>query len=121
MAEVPMGEMQITAGEANLCTNGRHTDAYRCQLLHVFIRSPERGQAYLLGELSEGLVTEQRHMAQQLVADVRLRRVHGPRRVTDVLGGVEHSEGQSSQEITRGEQPWMEWGVRKKPPFLSFV
>ena len=34
----------------------------------------------------------------------RLRRVHRGAVVPDVLGGVEHSEGQARQEVPRGEE-----------------
>ena len=81
---------------------------HRGQLLHIVIWSSEGSQADLLRELSKGLVTEQRDMAQHLVTDIRFRSVHGPRAVSDVLGGVEDSESQPSKEITRREEPC--WG-----------
>ena len=59
-------------------------------------------------------------MTQQLVTDIldsdndslcevrgvyyRLRGVHGGAVMPDVLGGVEHSEGQASQEVSRREE-----------------
>ena len=45
-------------------------------------------------------------MSHQFVAYVRLRCVHGLGMVADVLGGVEHTERQPSQEISRGQQTW---------------
>ena len=59
-----------------------------------------------LRELSEAGVTEQRHMAEQLVTDVWLRCVHGPGAVADVLGGVEHAEGKTSEKVARRKKPY---------------
>ena len=87
------------------------------QLLDVIIRGSKRGQAYLLAELGKGRVSKQGHVTQELVTHVlnriclltrvdtpggscyRLRSVHGGAVVPDVLGGVEHSEGQPRQEV----------------------
>ncbi len=43
-------------------------------------------------------------MTEQLVADVRLRRVHGLGAVAYVLGGVEYPEGETGKEVPGGEQ-----------------
>ena len=71
-----------------------------CQLLYVLIRSPQRSQAYLLGELSKGGVTEEGNMSKQLVTTIWFRSVHWLGAVADVLGGVKHSKRKSSKEIT---------------------
>ena len=57
----------------------------------------------ILPELSKAGVCEERHVAEQLVAAVRLRRVEGVTAVADVLRTVEHAEGQPCQEVPRGE------------------
>ena len=58
---------------------------------------------YLLAELSEGGVSKERDVSEELVTDVRFGSVHGGAVVPDVLGGVEHSEGQPRQEVPGGE------------------
>ena len=44
--------------------------SYGGQLLDEVVRSSERGEPDLLGELGEGRVGEERDVADQLVADV---------------------------------------------------
>ena len=61
---------------------------YRGQLLDVVVGGSERGQPDLLRKFGEGRIGEQRHMADQLVADVRLRGVERLRGMTDVLKGA---------------------------------
>lgn len=51
-------------------------------------------------------------MADQLVNNVRLRRVLGRSVVSNVLGGVEHAECQSVKEFALGEQT----SYRLEPP-----
>ena len=43
-------------------------------------------------------------MTEQLVAHIRLRRVVGHRRMTDVLRGVEDAEGEAGEKVARREQ-----------------
>jgi hypothetical protein len=50
-------------------------------------RGHHRPPTDLLAELSEGRVGEERHVAEQLVADVRLRRVVGAGVVPGAAGG----------------------------------
>mmetsp|Transcript_88348 Transcript_88348/g.248865 ORF Transcript_88348/g.248865 Transcript_88348/m.248865 type:complete len:321 (-) Transcript_88348:12-974(-) len=47
---------------------------------------------------------EERHMAQELVANVGLGRVEGIRAVPNVLGRPEDAKRQSVEEVTRGKQ-----------------
>ena len=54
-----------------------------------------------LRELGETGVAEEGRVAQQFVADVRLRSVHWFGGVADVLRRMEDSERQPRQEITR--------------------
>ena len=75
------------------------------QLLDEVVTGAQAGQSYLLTELSEGGVSKERDVSEELMTDVRFRSVHGGAVVPDVLGGVEHSEGQPSQEVPGGEQP----------------
>ena len=81
-----------------------YNTAHSGQLLDILIRCPQRGQTNLLGELGKAVVAEERGVAQQLVTDVGLGRVHGFGAVADVLGGMEHPKCQASQEITRGKK-----------------
>ena len=43
-------------------------------------------------------------MAQEFMADVRLRCVHRSGAVSDVLRGMEDTECQAGQEVTRGKE-----------------
>ena len=89
---------------SNRMANKIHLDPHRGKLLDILIRCPQRGQSNLLGELSKAGVTKQGNMAEQLVTDIRLRGVHWFGTVTDVLGGMEYPECESSKEVTRGQQ-----------------
>jgi len=55
-----------------------------------------------LAKLSKGRISKERHMTKQLVTDIRFWCVVRPGVVPDVLGGVEHTEGQASQEVPGG-------------------
>ena len=57
-----------------------------------------------LRELSKVWVAEERCMTKQLMTDVWFGGVVGLGAMADVLGGVEHSEGQTSEKITRREE-----------------
>ena len=74
------------------------------QLLDVVVAGAQAGQANLLAELGKGGVSEERDVAEELVTDVGLGGVHGGAVVPDVLGGVEHAEGQARQEVSGGEK-----------------
>ena len=65
------------------------------QLLDVVIAGAQAGQANLLAELGKRWVSKERDVAEQFMTDVRLWGVHGGAVVPDVLGRVEHSEGQA--------------------------
>ena len=74
------------------------------QLLDVVVAGAQAGQANLLAELGKGGVSKERDVAEQFVTNVRLRSVHRGAVVSDVLGGVEHSERQARQEVSGGEK-----------------
>lgn len=66
--------------------------AYCREFFYVFVRGAEGRQADDLRELREGQIGEERHVAENLVAHVRLRRVKRFTAVPDVLRAVEHPE-----------------------------
>lgn len=68
------------------------SNTYRGQFFHVIVGGAERRQPDLLRELRESRVREQRHVAQQLVTNVRFGRVQRSAVMSDVLGGMEHPE-----------------------------
>ena len=74
------------------------------ELLYELVRGPEACEADLLAELGEGGVSEERDVTEELVTDIWLRGVHGGAVVSDVLGRVEHSEGQPGQKVSGGEK-----------------
>ena len=74
------------------------------QLLDVVVAGAQAGQANLLAELGKGGVSKERDVAEEFVTDVRLRCVHRGAVVSDVLGGVEHPEGEPGQEVSGGEK-----------------
>ena len=74
------------------------------ELLDVVIAGAQAGQTNLLAELGKGGVSKERDVAEQFVTNVRLRSVHRGAVVSDVLGGVEHSERQARQEVSGGEK-----------------
>ena len=74
------------------------------QLLDVLVARAQGGQPDLLAELGEGGVREEGDVAEELVADVGLGGVVGVLVVADVLGGVEHPEGEAGEEVPGGEE-----------------
>lgn len=72
---------------------------YRGQFFNVIVGGAEGREPDFLGELRKSRVGKQRHVAQQLVTDVRLGRVQRSAVVSDILSGMENSERQSCQEI----------------------
>lgn len=72
---------------------------YRGQFVDVIVGGAERGEANLLRELGKTGIGQQRHVAEQLVATVRLGRIKRVRRVANVLGAMEHAERQARQEV----------------------
>mmetsp|Transcript_72199 Transcript_72199/g.181985 ORF Transcript_72199/g.181985 Transcript_72199/m.181985 type:complete len:324 (-) Transcript_72199:274-1245(-) len=77
---------------------------YVGQLHDGLVGRAERGQADLLRELGEVGVREKRHVADELVADVGLRRVEGVAAVPDVLRAAEGAERQRVQEVPRRKE-----------------
>ena len=73
--------------QARNAQNGKksYPETHRGQLLDEVVGGSERGQPDLLRKFGEGRIGEKRDVADQLVADVRLRRVERLRRVADVL------------------------------------
>ncbi len=58
---------------------------YRRKFFDVVVAGTERRESDLLRELGEGRIGKEGNVTDQLVADVRLRRVKRLRRVADVL------------------------------------
>lgn len=65
---------------------------YGCKSFDVFVGDTERGQSDFLRELSELRIGEEWHVTEQLVTNVRFRRVQRLAGVADVLRRVEHPE-----------------------------
>jgi len=71
------------------------------EFFYPFVRGAQRQKTNLLRELGEGRVGEERNVPQQLVTNVRLRRVQRLGSVSNVLRRMKDSEGKSGEEI-----PW---------------
>ena len=93
-------QLPLLSGDAKL--NGEPVAGG--ELLDVVIAGAQAGQANLLAELGKGGVSKERDVAEEFVTDVRLRCVHRGAVVSDVLGRVEHSEGQPGQKVSGGEK-----------------
>ena len=74
------------------------------ELLHVLVACTEGRKSNLLRELGKLAVRKQRHVAQDLVANVWLGRVERARLVTHVLRRVEHAEGKAREKVAGGEE-----------------
>lgn len=84
------------------------TESYRSQFFDHFVGCPKTSQTDFLGKLSKLRISEQRSVTKEFMADVGFGGVHWFRVVSDVLSGVEDSEGQPSQKIS-GTQKSSNW------------
>ena len=91
------------AKQARNAQNGKksYPETHRGQLLDEVVGSSKRGQPDLLRKFGEGRIGEKRDVADQLVADVRLRRVERLRRVADVLQSDKNDDVGRSIHIER--------------------
>ena len=93
-------QLPLLSGDAKL--NGEPVAGG--ELLDVVIAGAQAGQTNLLAELGKGGVSKERDVAEEFVTDVWLRGVHRGAVVSDVLGGVEHAECQTGQEVPGREE-----------------
>ena len=71
----------------------------RGQVVDLLIRCSKRGQPDFLRKVGKVLVGKEWHVAHELVHCVRLGRIHGHGRVSQILRRVEDAEGQAGEEI----------------------
>lgn len=89
----------------NIITIWSCKQIYRGQFFYVIVGGTERRQSDFLWELRKSRISKQRYVTQQFVTNVRFWCIQRSAMMSNVLGRMEHPEGQSSQKVSGREQP----------------